>query len=75
VSGEIIEARSLVGDVELSCDVVVVGSGAGGAVVATELALAGQDVVVLEEGPQISAAEHGARRARPRQSASSVRRR
>jgi choline dehydrogenase-like flavoprotein len=62
VSGEIIEARALSGDVELACDVVVVGSGAGGAVVATELALAGQDVVVLEEGPQISAAEHGAMR-------------
>jgi choline dehydrogenase-like flavoprotein len=62
VTGEIVQARTLERDTEISCDVVVVGSGAGGAVVATELALAGQDVVVLEEGPQIDAAEHGAMR-------------
>src|SRR5262245_22925617 len=37
-------------DLTLRCDVVVVGSGAGGATVAAELAEAGIDVIILEEG-------------------------
>src|SRR5262249_20227626 len=45
---------------DVSCDVVVVGSGAGGAVVASILAEAGQDVVVLEEGPYYRPEEYGA---------------
>ena len=43
----------------VDADVVVVGSGASGAVVATELAEAGQRVIVLEEGARVPQAEYG----------------
>lgn len=39
------------GSVRASCEALVVGSGPGGAVVAKELAEAGLDVILLEEGP------------------------
>ena len=38
----------------IDCDAVVVGSGAGGATVARELAAAGLDVVIVEEGRPVS---------------------
>jgi choline dehydrogenase-like flavoprotein len=44
-------------DVELTADVVVVGSGAGGSVVAAELAAAGSDVVILEMGDYLNEAD------------------
>jgi choline dehydrogenase-like flavoprotein len=37
------------------CDIAVIGSGPGGAVTACALASAGRDVLVLEEGPLVSA--------------------
>jgi len=39
----------------LTCGTVVVGSGAGGGVVAGELAEAGEDVIVVEKGPYVDA--------------------
>ena len=46
-----VTAGSEIGDdVDVECDVVVVGTGAGGAVVAKELADRGHAVVMLEEG-------------------------
>ena len=45
-----IRTTTLDGDTTLSCDAVVIGSGAGGGVVAAELSAAGKNVIVLEEG-------------------------
>ena len=56
MSREVISARDWPTDLVLDTDTVVVGSGAGGAVVATERALAGERVLVLEEGPNVPSA-------------------
>jgi choline dehydrogenase-like flavoprotein len=42
--------EDITADTTLDCDVVIVGSGAGGATAAAELSEAGLDVIVLEEG-------------------------
>lgn len=41
------------GPLSLSCQVLVIGSGAGGGVVAGELARSGKDVIVIEKGPYL----------------------
>lgn len=56
--GEVLRGRALQGPQSFDADVVVVGSGASGAVVAATLAAAGQRVIILEEGPYIRAIDH-----------------
>jgi choline dehydrogenase-like flavoprotein len=50
VGGGIVTGEQVGGDLRVDCGAVIVGSGAGGATMAAELAAAGVDVVVVEEG-------------------------
>ena len=58
VAGEVRVFAQYREDFRLSADVVVVGSGPGGAVVAKELAERGVSVVLLEEGPPLTPADY-----------------
>ncbi len=58
----VLHGRDLEQDLELDADVVIVGSGASGAVVACVLAEAGQNVVLLEDGPHVTPEVYGAMR-------------
>jgi choline dehydrogenase-like flavoprotein len=62
----LIRGREIEGGFERSCDVLVIGSGASGAVIAAELAEAGQEVVLLEEGGHVPPSDYG--RMRPSES-------
>ncbi|MBI4209339.1 MAG: GMC family oxidoreductase [Deltaproteobacteria bacterium] len=53
----IFKASDIQSDRKETADVCVIGSGAGGAVVAKEVALAGRSVIVFEEGPYVQTHE------------------
>ncbi len=56
-----INALDLEDSTTLSCDIVVVGSGAGGAPMAWQLARAGWDVILVEEGSEFRAPDFSRR--------------
>jgi choline dehydrogenase-like flavoprotein len=58
VSGwKVIDGATLTKDLALECDVVIVGSGAGGGTAAEILSQAGLKVVIVEEGPLKSSSD------------------
>ncbi len=57
VPGRVTTGAELAGDVRLTTEVLVIGTGAGGAVAAARLAEAGREVVLLEEGGFWTAAD------------------
>jgi choline dehydrogenase-like flavoprotein len=56
-SANVMNGSAQTADLDLSCDVCVIGSGAGGAVTASTLAGAGIDVLIVEEGGYYSTAD------------------
>jgi choline dehydrogenase-like flavoprotein len=58
---KVFDAATLDRDLDMECDVAVIGSGAGGGVTAEILAQAGLNVAILEEGPLASSGEFNMR--------------
>ena len=59
VNGEVLTPIDFQGvDPKLSCDVLVIGSGAGGATVAATAAESGKKVILIEEGPAYKSSEY-----------------
>ena len=54
---KVVDAALLTRDRDIACDVVVIGSGAGGGVTAEILAQAGLEVAIVEEGPLAGSSE------------------
>ncbi|HEY0809379.1 MAG TPA: GMC family oxidoreductase [Longimicrobiales bacterium] len=54
----VIEAKQLPGDITITTQYCIIGSGVGGATAACVLAEAGRDVVILEAGPYRTAANY-----------------
>lgn len=61
MSGTSIPGRTLSGEHRLRADVVIVGTGAGGGMLARELARAGLEVIALEMGPHLRTADFNMR--------------
>ena len=57
MKGALLIGTDITADVEVSCDVAIVGSGAGGAVLAAGLVERGLKVVMLEEGGYFTRAD------------------
>jgi choline dehydrogenase-like flavoprotein len=61
---QVTDGRSVTEDLELECEVVVIGTGAGGAAAAYELASRGRAVLMLEEGDYHRRSSFGGRASR-----------